>query len=149
MEPSDLARPFVSADAGLLPVLVEHATNCLTQLARTGSLTDQTRAAVLASISAGDPSIDAVAARLGTTPRSLQRRLHDSDLSFKSLVDQTRLALSERYLADASLSLTETAFLLGYADLSAFSRAFRRWTGKTAIEFRRAALSRSADRRAP
>jgi AraC-like DNA-binding protein len=71
----------------------------------------------------------------------VQRRLAADELSFKAVVDETRLALAERYLADPALSLTETAFLLGYSDLSAFSRAFRRWTGRTALEFRRAAPS--------
>jgi hypothetical protein len=49
-----------------------------------------------------------------------------------------RLALAKRYLADPTLSLTDTAFLLGYSDLSAFSRAYRRWTGKSPQMARRA-----------
>jgi AraC-like DNA-binding protein len=137
----DLALPFVSADAGLLPVLLAHASECLKRMPQSGAFVDEVRGAVMACISAGEPSIDAVAARLGTSGRSVQRRLQADGLSFKSVVDETRLALSERYLADPALSLTETAFLLGYSDLSAFSRAFRRWTGKTALAFRRAAAA--------
>lgn len=136
---ADLATPFVAADAGLLPVLVRHAEDCLARLPRAGAFADDVRGAVIAAIGAGDPSIDAVAARLGSSARSVQRKLQADALSFKAVVDATRLALAEGYLADPSLSLTETAFLLGYSDLSAFSRAFRRWTGKTALEFRRAA----------
>jgi AraC-like DNA-binding protein len=141
LAPADLAQRFVAADAGLLPVLERHAADCLTRLPRSSAFADDVRGAVIASISAGDPSIEAVATRLGTSARSVQRRLAADELSFKSVVDDTRLALAERYLADPALSLTETAFLLGYSDLSAFSRAFRRWTGKTALEFRRAAAS--------
>jgi AraC-like DNA-binding protein len=95
------------------------------------------RRAVIAAISTGDPTIDNVAGRLGQSVRSLQRRLQ-ADRSFKELVEETRLDLAQRYLADPELTLTETAFLLGYSDLSAFSRAFKRWTGKTALDVRRA-----------
>jgi AraC-like DNA-binding protein len=136
---ADLATPFVAADAGLLPVLVRHAEDCLVRLPRAGAFADDVRGAVIAAIGAGDPSIDAVAARLGASARSVQRKLQVDALSFKAVVDATRLALAERYLADPALSLTETAFLLGYSDLSAFSRAFRRWTGRTALAYRRAA----------
>lgn len=64
-----------------------------------------------------------------------KEHLAERELTFKTLVEETRLALAHRYLQDPSLSLTETAHLLGYSDLSAFSRAFRRWTGESAIEF--------------
>jgi AraC-like DNA-binding protein len=138
LAPADLDLRFVSADPGLLPVLERHAADCMTRMPRGGDVADEVRAAVIAAIGAGDPTIDAVAARLGTSPRSVQRRLQSAGgRSFMAIVDETRLALAERYLGDPSLTLTETAFLLGYSDLSAFSRAFRRWTGTTAQEFRR------------
>ena len=132
----DLALPFVSADANLLPVLVAHARECMNRIPR-AELTDDVRGALISAINAGEPSIEAVAVRLGMSPRSLQRRLASGASSFKTIVEQTRRALAEGYLADPALSLTETAFLLGYSDLSAFSRAFRRWTGTTAQEFRK------------
>lgn len=94
------------------------------------------------ALGSGELTIDAVAAQHGISPRSLQRRLREHGLSFKELVAETRLALSRRYLEDTSISLTEAAFLLGYADLSAFSRAFRRWTGQSALAFRRAMVPR-------
>ncbi|MGE0396796.1 MAG: AraC family transcriptional regulator [Kofleriaceae bacterium] len=135
----DLAKRSVIADANLLPILLRHAEDCVARMPKAGELASEVRAAVIAAISAGEPAIEDVAARLGTSPRSLQRRLRDDDLSFKSVVEETRLSLAQGYLADPALSLTETAFLLGYSDLSAFSRAFRRWTGTTAQEFRRRA----------
>ena len=137
LAPDDLARRFVSADPGLLPLLIAHATASLAQLPRGGEITDEVRAAVIAAIGAGDASIEAVASRLGQSTRSLQRRLQQARASFHAIVEEARLALAKRYLADPALSLTETAFLLGYSDLSAFSRAFRRWTGTTAHDYRR------------
>ncbi|MBX3162145.1 MAG: AraC family transcriptional regulator [Deltaproteobacteria bacterium] len=137
LAPADLARPFVAADPGLLPVLERHAAACLRDLSRAPRSTDELRGAIVAAIGAGDVSIEAVAARLGTGARSVQRRLQAEGRSYKALVDEARLALSQQYLADPSLSLTETAYMLGYSDLSSFSRAFRRWTGSTALDFRR------------
>lgn len=141
---ADLAAPFTTADAGLLPVLLRHAEECLARAPAAGDLVADVRRAVIAAISAGDPAIEDVASRLGTSGRSLQRRLAAGGRSYKAVVDETRLGLARRYLADPTLSLTETAFLLGYSDLSAFSRAFRRWTGTTALAFRRRATAKSA-----
>jgi AraC-like DNA-binding protein len=133
----ELGAPLVTADAGLLPFLLRHAEECLTRMPAAAPFSDEVRRAVMVAISAGEPSIEEVAARLGASARSVQRRLHDDGQSFKAIVEASRLALAQRYLADPALSLTETAFLLGYSELSAFSRAFRRWTGKTALERRR------------
>lgn len=86
---------------------------------------------------AGNVSIQAVAAALDLSERTLQRRLGESGVTFNELVEGMRLDLSRRYLRQDHLSLTEIGYLLGYSELSAFSRAFRRWTGVSPIEFRR------------
>ena len=103
------------------------------------------RRVVASSLRSGDINIEHIAMRLGTSARTIQRRLQERGRSFKDLVAETRLALSRRYLANSSLSLTETAFLLGYSELSAFSRAFRRWTGVSALEFRRRTAANKTD----
>ena len=77
-----------------------------------------------------------VATQLATSPRSLQRRLAASELSFSQLIEQVRRELAETYLRDAAMSLTDIAFLLGYSEQSAFQRAFKRWTGLTPAQFR-------------
>ncbi len=142
---ADLERRFVSADLGLLPHLVAHATASIAAMPKSG---DDVHRAVIAALGAGDPTIERVASTLGQSARRLQRKLKAEDRSFKEVVDDTRLDLAKRYLADAALSLTETAFLLGYSDLSAFSRAFRRWTDVSPLEFRSRANER-ASRTAP
>lgn len=139
---ADLDRRFVTADAGLLPHLVRHAEACMAQMK--DAATDDVRRAVVAALGSGDPAIDQVATRLGKSSRTLQRELQAEGRSFKEVVDATRLDLARRYLADPALTLTETAFLLGYSELSAFSRAFRRWTGETALAFRATRVARSA-----
>ena len=77
-----------------------------------------------------------IAAQLNLSTRSLQRLLQEQGLSFTQLVDGVRRELAERYLADATLDLTDIAFLLGFSEQSAFQRAFKRWMGKTPAAFR-------------
>lgn len=95
------------------------------------------RQQILRRLRAGSVSIQAVAAALDLSERTLQRRLGESGVTFNELVEGMRLELSRRYLRQDHLSLTEIGYLLGYSELSAFSRAFRRWTGISPIEFRR------------
>ena len=77
----------------------------------------------------GPPTGEAVAARLHLSARSLQRRLADEGNSFSELLDATRLELARSYLEAGTHTVGEVTFLLGYSDASAFSRAFKRWTG--------------------
>ena len=59
----------------------------------------------------------------------MQRKLKAQGMSFRKLLDDTRRQLAEQYLKDSTLSVSEIAYLLGFAEVSSFSRAFRRWTG--------------------
>ncbi|MFZ5789123.1 MAG: AraC-like transcriptional regulator QhpR [Pseudomonadota bacterium] len=85
----------------------------------------------------GNPSIKKVAAELGMTSWTLHRRLHDLEVNFNDLVRGARRELALRYVAEPHIALTEVAFLLGYSELSAFSRAFRQWTGMAPARYRR------------
>jgi AraC-like DNA-binding protein len=90
------------------------------------------------------PTIERVAPRLGMSIRTLQRRLRGWEHSFEGILDETRREIAIARLTAGDTSITETAFLLGYSDLSHFTRAFRRWTGTTPREF--AAARRQDDR---
>lgn len=141
MSTDTLRAPIVAADSGLLPILVRHADECLARLpSLDDDLLGEARRLIASMLGTSAISIDDVANRLGTSARSFQRRLGDEKLSFKQLVDDVRLGMARRHLADPAMTLTETAFMLGYSELSAFSRAFKRWTGKTAQAYRRAQL---------
>jgi AraC-like DNA-binding protein len=95
------------------------------------------RSTVAEALCDGSPTIRKIARRMGTSVRTLQRRLELQGVVFKELVAEIRCELAHRYLADAQADLTEVAFLLGYSELSAFDRAFRRWTGSTPLVVRR------------
>ncbi len=102
---------------------------------RQGSMLDRVRA-VLAERLTGDASPAAVAAALGTSVRSLQRRLRDQGFSYVTILNETRRQLGTAYLLEERYSVTEIAFQLGFDDASAFARAFRRWTGLSPSEYR-------------
>jgi AraC-like DNA-binding protein len=129
----DLARAVPNADRHLLPIVQRHLDERLasSDADPDGDWLAQVRDGIAASVCDGPPSIDTVAERLAVGVRTLQRRLGERGVVYKRLVDDVRRELALRYLADGKSDLTEIAFLVGYSELSAFDRAFRRWTGST------------------
>jgi len=99
-------------------------------------LVSRTRAYVLRQLTSGPPSAQETACALGMSQRTLQRRLGELGLSYQSLFDETRHELARRYLDDPGKSVTEITFLLGFSEQSAFTRAFRRWSGMSPTHYR-------------
>jgi AraC-like DNA-binding protein len=79
-----------------------------------------------------------VAERLAMTERTMHRRLAEEGTSFSDIHESLCRDLAEKCLREEKLNLKKIAFLLGYSDQSAFSVAFKRWTGKSPMEFRAA-----------
>ena len=87
----------------------------------------------------GGSAIDAVAARLSMSKRTLQRRLEEEDENYRALVNGVREDLARHYLTQTELSAGEIGFLLGFEDPNSFFRAFHDWTGMTPEAARRVA----------
>ena len=83
------------------------------------------------------PTLSEIANVLGLSGPSFQRRLKEHNLTFQDLLKAARQELALHYLKDPSIQLTEVAYLLGYSELSAFSRAFRAWAGMSPQRYRR------------
>ena len=96
----------------------------------------RTRDAIVALLRRGDVGLAPIAKALAVSERTLQRRLREEGTSFDALLDETRFALARSYLSDPALGLAEVAWLTGYAEMAAFYRAFRRWTGSTPGAYR-------------
>ena len=75
------------------------------------------------------PTLDRMAASFGMSERTLRRKLVDEGMSFRDLLDLVRKDLCRLYFIEGTRSLGEIALLLGYGDLSAFTRAYKNWTG--------------------
>ncbi len=84
-----------------------------------------------AKIHVGECSASSVAEMLSLHPRTLHRRLEAGGTSFRSLLEEVRFQMARDLLDHADLPLGQVAGSLGYADASAFTRAFRRWAGTT------------------
>jgi AraC-like DNA-binding protein len=92
---------------------------------------------VIDYLPSGGISEEAAAAAFNVSTRTFQRRLHQNGHSFGQLTELVRRELAMKYIQEPAISLGEISYLLGFSEPSAFSRAFRRWTGKTPRQMRR------------
>lgn len=91
---------------------------------------------LMANAYLGMPSLEAVAANLNVSPRSMQRKLQEEGVTYQQLADLIRKTLAIEYLNAKKYPIKEVAYLLGYNELSAFTRAFKRWTGTPPVQYR-------------
>jgi AraC-like DNA-binding protein len=121
------------------PELAEHNETVLKRtMAQLQPLTweRKVREAIEAQLPEGEPSAERIAQALHLSLRSLQRHLADEGCRFDTLLNECRENLALLHLRDPQCSLGEISYLLGFADASSFSRAFKRWTGMTPGQFR-------------
>lgn len=131
-----LQSPLPRSDPGLKAVLERVARRMLDQLPASSSWTDQVRKAATRALCGGNPGIEAIAEQLHQSPRTLRRRLQEEGTSYTELLDDLRQNLAKRYLCEGTIPIAEIAYQLGFSDPSAFHRAFKRWTGTSAVAFR-------------
>lgn len=84
------------------------------------------------------PSLDAVAEQLGINARTLRRRLQERDSSFQRILNSVREAAARDYLINTDLSIDQIAALVGFSEPTTFRSTFKRWTGQSAAEVRKA-----------
>ena len=128
------ARP-PTADAELQRVLQKQVDAL--EAERGDDATEHMKVLLRSALVTGHCSEDKIASLLGMRPRTLNRRLAAVNTSFHELVEETRFALAQQMLRDTSLNIGEISDTLGYSRTSAFSRAFRRWSGTTPAKWRK------------
>jgi len=131
----DADRPLPSANSQLAAVFDKLLTEELARLDRS-DVVSRCRAEVLQHLESGEMTEQDMAKRLHMSRRTLQRRLDEADTTYLRLVDDTRKDLALRYLEDPHRSITDVAFTLGFSQQSAFTRAFKRWTGVNPTQYR-------------
>lgn len=131
-----LKRPNQLGDDGISQFFDTHLDAELSRLDDNDALDQRVRIQVSRSLSEGVPTISEVAQHLGMSGRTLQRRLSERGHSFQSLVDESRRELARRLLRDTAYSLADVAFMTGFSEQSAFTRAFKRWAGQTPRSYR-------------
>ncbi len=126
-----LELPLRGHNATLLSILEAHAAQVLETLPNESDLIGRVKQITRALLPEGEPSLEAVAERLSLGSRTLQRRLRGAGVTFRTLVDEVRRDCALAQLERSDTSVAEVAFSLGFSDPSAFTHAFRRWTGRT------------------
>ena len=136
-----LNAPNRLGDPGLSTFFDAHLEKDLVQMPDEQSLERRVRSQIAQALSDGAPSLPHVADRLGMSSRTLQRRLAERNQAFQDLVEDARKELAERLLRGTDYALAEVAFLTGFSEQSAFTRAFKRWSGSTPASYRRGAAA--------
>jgi len=96
----------------------------------------QVRMAIIDELAAGYPRDENIAATLNMSVRTMQRKLSELGTHFTDVLTEVRHELAERYVGTTDMPITEIGLMLGFAETSSFSRAFKRWTGKSPGDYR-------------
>jgi len=128
------ARPVLTGNPELAAEADRMAARYIEGLAPDTAAT-RVRALLLKAMSSGDLDQDGIALALNQSASTLQRRLRREGTTYQRVLDTTRRELALEYLREGRHTLADITFLLGFADQSNFTRAFRRWTGKTPRRF--------------
>jgi AraC-like DNA-binding protein len=129
--------PIVSADHHLNKILTGYCEEALSRRpAKRGPFRSSVENAIVPLLPHGKARADEISRRLGVSQRTLARRLSSERMSFSSVLENLKIDLAERYLADDALSISQVAWLLGYQEVSSFTHAFKRWTSKTPRQVR-------------
>jgi AraC-like DNA-binding protein len=131
----DAQRPFTAANRELAignDLILDRMLKSFGK----GDLVSRVKQIIVEKLPSGTPSEAAIAKALSTSSRTLSRRLADEQTNYRELVTEVRRELAEQYIADLTIPIAEVSFLLGFSEVSSFSRAFKRWTGKPPHVFR-------------
>jgi AraC-like DNA-binding protein len=137
-----LEERIVEHRLGVLPryvfgVLTEHADTLLKELQASSTARGRVESLLMPVLHTGDISMEAIAAQLAVSRQTLYRDLKAENLTFEQVLDDLRHKLALEYLRGRKASVTDTAYLVGFSDPAAFSRAFKRWTGMSPRDARK------------
>jgi len=106
-------------------------------------IVNRVKAAILENLGQGSVTETTIAQALHMSTRNLNRKLSAENTSFKAVLLEIRSGLASQYINDATLTLTEISYQLGFSEISSFSRAYKRWTGQSPSEARKEHMGRS------
>ncbi|OYX00169.1 MAG: AraC family transcriptional regulator [Caulobacter vibrioides] len=136
LDPRIATWPVALQPRYVFGVLVDRADELLRELEEQRTVRGRVEAMLLPLLHTGEVSAEAVARALGFSRQTLFRKLKVEGVTFKRVLDGLRHRMALRYLSGAKASVNETAYLVGFSEPAAFSRAFKRWTGKSPRDVR-------------
>lgn len=132
----DAEIPFITRNESMWSFFEPELKKRLSELDTDDSFSAKVRSILVEILPAGKSGIEDVAAALGMSRRSLQRKLKEEDTTFQKQLNHVRELLAKNYIQNTQLSSEDIAYLLGYQDLNSFFRAFSLWTGKTVTAYK-------------
>jgi AraC-like DNA-binding protein len=129
IEPSWLALEIHVPNRYVFGIFNAHADDLLKSLETSKTTRGRLESVLIPLLHMGEPDMTDMAQQLGVSRPTLYRRLKAEGVSFEAVLDDLRCRMALTYLDGRKLSVNETAYLVGFSDPSAFSRAFKRWTG--------------------
>ncbi|MCF7535105.1 AraC family transcriptional regulator [Pseudomonas petrae] len=136
LDSADLDRPFRTHNAELLEMLVPALASALQEQEACSSVSDEVKVVLKRSMASGRPDLAYVARELGTSERTLQRRITGEGNNFRRLTLEARQDMVRSLLLDSAIEINEVAYLVGFEDANSFYRAFRSWEGVTPAQWR-------------
>lgn len=131
-----LAVPFAHGDPRLVAILKRRADEVMSTLPPRGTVIERVRAYVDRHLEHGEGGLHTIAVKLGMSERTLRRRLCDAGQSYRTILDEVRRERAIALVEQGGHTVIAIAQDVGFADPTAFARAFRRWTGMTPHEYR-------------
>ncbi len=133
------------ADLKLFELMLEYADRELSEREQLKTPAERVSAALIDSLPLQEGNLESVAAALRLTPRQLQEELRRAGTNFEAVLVDVRKRLAKSYLATTSHSMTDIAMMLGFSELSAFTRATRNWYKMSPTELRAALREKRID----
>jgi len=116
-------------------ILSDRADDLLKSLQSSKSARGRAQTLLMPTLHTGDPSMDSIASKMGLNRQALLGLLKAEGTTFEKVVDELRHQMALEYLNGKKVSVKETAYLVGFSEPAAFSRAFKRWTGRSPGEY--------------
>lgn len=145
LHPDIVHWPVAQNPRYVFDILAERAEGLLNALDASRTMRSELESRLLERLHLGDLSADEMAKEMGMSRQTLYRRLKSEDTGYAEVLDALRHRLALQYLLGRKVSVNETAYLVGFSEPTAFSHAFKRWTGQSPQAYRRDAQARGAE----
>jgi AraC-like DNA-binding protein len=136
IDPGLASFPLARQPRYVFGVLSEHAEALLASLENSKTLRGRIESLLMPGLHTGEGNVDSIASKLAMSRQTLYRKLKAEGATFEEVLEGLRHKMALHYLQGKKVSVNETAYLVGFSDPAAFSRAFKRWTGKSPKEMR-------------
>ncbi len=136
LKKSDLIYPMPKSDKKLWKYLISLADDVLQKQGDRSDIITAIQKIIIEALPRDEANIKYISEKLGKSPRTLQRELTSVGTSFSRILEQTRQELADKYLLDSDLHISQITFLLGFSEVSVFTRAANRWFGLSPSMYR-------------